>query len=77
MLRLAGALEESSEHPIAKAIATGARDKVGDLPSVEELKSLAGLGVQGIVDGHTVLVGRRRLLDLPEELAKAMREYGV
>jgi P-type Cu+ transporter len=74
VLRLAGALENSSEHPIAKAIATGARDKVGDLPSVEEFKSLEGLGVQGIVDGHTVLVGRRRLLDLPDELAKAMSE---
>ncbi|MDT5247154.1 MAG: P-type Cu+ transporter [Mycobacterium sp.] len=74
VLRLAGALEDSSEHPIAKAIATGARDKVGDLPTVEEFKSLEGLGVQGVVDGHTVVVGRRRLLDLPEELAKAMRE---
>jgi Cu+-exporting ATPase len=74
VLRLAGALEDSSEHPIAKAIAGGARDKVGDLPSVEEFKSLEGLGVQGIVDGHTVLVGRRRLLDLPDGLAKAMRE---
>jgi Cu+-exporting ATPase len=74
VLRLAGALEDSSEHPIAKAIAACARDKVGDLPSVEEFKSLEGLGVQGIVDGHTVLVGRRRLLDLPDELAKAMRE---
>jgi len=56
VLRLAGALEDSSEHPIAKAIAGGARDKVGDLPSVDEFKSLEGLGVQGIVDGHTVLV---------------------
>ncbi|MDT5331333.1 MAG: P-type Cu+ transporter [Mycobacterium sp.] len=74
VLRLAGALEDSSEHPIAKAIATGARDKVGDLPTVEEFKSLEGLGVQGVVDGQTVVVGRRRLLDLPEELAKAMRE---
>jgi P-type Cu+ transporter len=74
VLRLAGALEESSEHPIAKAIATGARDKVGDLPSVEDFKSLEGLGVQGIVDGHSVLVGRRRLLDLPADLAQAMQE---
>jgi Cu+-exporting ATPase len=74
VLRLAGALEDSSEHPIAKAIAGGARDKVGDLPSVDEFKSLEGLGVQGIVDGHAVLVGRRRLLDLPDELSKAMRE---
>jgi Cu+-exporting ATPase len=74
VLRLAGGLEDSSEHPIAKAIATGARDKVGDLPTVAEFKSLEGLGVQGVVDGRTVVVGRRRLLDLPEELAKAMRE---
>jgi Cu+-exporting ATPase len=74
VLWLAGALEDSSEHPIAKAIATGARDKVGDLPAVEEFKSTEGLGVQGIVDGRTVVVGRQRLLDLPGELAKAMRE---
>jgi Cu+-exporting ATPase len=72
VLRLAGALEDSSEHPIAKAIATGARDKVGDLPSVEEFKSLEGLGVQGVVAGHTVVVGRRRLVDLPDELAEVM-----
>jgi Cu+-exporting ATPase len=74
VLRLAGALEDSSEHPIAKAIATGARDKVGDLPTVGRFKNLEGLGVQGVVDRHTVVVGRRRLIDLPEELAKAMRE---
>jgi Cu+-exporting ATPase len=74
VLRFAGALEDSSEHPIATAIATGARDKVGELPRVQEFKSLEGLGVQGVVDGHTVVVGRRRLLDLSEELAKAMSE---
>ena len=74
VLRLAGALEDSSEHPIAKAIATGARAKVGDLPTVEEFKSLEGLGVQGVVDGHIVVVGRRRLFDLPEGLAKAMHK---
>ncbi|OBF37385.1 copper-translocating P-type ATPase [Mycobacterium sp. ACS1612] len=74
VLRLAGALEDSSEHPIAKAIASGARDKVGDLPSVAEFKSLEGLGVQGRVAGHDVVVGRRRLFDLPEPLAKAVQE---
>jgi Cu+-exporting ATPase len=74
VLRLAGALEDSSEHPIAKAIASGARDKVGDLPSVAEFKNLEGLGVQGRVAGHDVVVGRRRLFDLPEPLAQAVRE---
>jgi len=74
VLRFAGALEDSSGHPIAKAIATGARDKVGELPRVEEFKSFEGLGVEGLVDGHTVVVGRRRLLDLSAELAKAMSE---
>jgi Cu+-exporting ATPase len=74
VLRLAGALEDASSHPIAKAIAAGARDKVGDLPSVDDFKSLEGLGVQGLVDGRTVLVGRRRLLEMPDELAKAMQE---
>ncbi len=74
VLRLAGALENSSEHPIAKAIATGARNKVGDLPRVEEFARLEGVGVQGVVNGHIVVVGRRRLLDLSGELAKAMSE---
>jgi P-type Cu+ transporter len=73
VLRLAGALEDSSEHPIAKAIAKGAREKVGELPAVEGFTNIEGLGVQGIVDGHAVVVGRRRLLadwsqQLPEKL---------
>ena len=55
VLRLAGALEDSSEHPIAKAIASGARNKVGDLPSVEEFTDVAGLVVQGVVEGHAVV----------------------
>ncbi|GHE75342.1 carbonate dehydratase [Amycolatopsis deserti] len=62
VLRLAGALENASEHPIAQAIATGARDKVGDLPAVEGFTNVEGLGVQGIVDGKAVLVGRTALL---------------
>src|SRR5207245_7140650 len=63
VLRLAGALEDATEHPIAKAIAIGDRDKVGDLPSVESFGNLEGLGVQGVVDGHAVVAGRERLLD--------------
>jgi P-type Cu+ transporter len=73
VLRLAGALEDSSEHPIAKAIAAGAREKVGDLPSAEEFANLRGLGVQGVVDGHAVVVGRQRLVgDPPDELAEPL-----
>jgi P-type Cu+ transporter len=79
VLRLAGALEDASEHPIAKAIADGARNKVGELPAVESFTNLEGLGVQGVVDRHAVVVGRERLFadwsqDLPEALAKSMRD---
>ncbi|HET8993504.1 MAG TPA: heavy metal translocating P-type ATPase [Rhodococcus sp. (in: high G+C Gram-positive bacteria)] len=78
VMRLAGALEDSSEHPIAQAIAKGAREKVGDLPTADQFTNIAGLGVQGTVDGHAVLVGRARLLDdfaqhLPTELDAAMK----
>ncbi|MGE2692374.1 heavy metal translocating P-type ATPase [Mycolicibacterium pulveris] len=74
VLRLAGALENSSEHPIAKAIATAARDKLGDLPVAQEFTSLRGLGVQGVVDGHTVVVGRKRLVTVPDALDQAVRQ---
>ncbi|MGY1606871.1 heavy metal translocating P-type ATPase [Geodermatophilus sp. SYSU D00700] len=62
VLRLAGALEDASEHPVARAVATGAAEAVGDLPAVEGFTNVEGLGVQGVVDGHAVLVGRPRLL---------------
>ena len=76
VLRLAGALEGSSEHPIAQAIAKGAVQRTGTLPPVEDFANVEGLGVQGIVDGHAVLVGRTRLLEewsqhLPVELERA------
>ncbi|MDF3338345.1 heavy metal translocating P-type ATPase [Mycolicibacterium septicum] len=79
VLRLAGAVEDGSEHPIARAVAKGARDKVGELPPVEDFANVAGLGVQGVVDGHALVVGRRQLLadwslGLPPELDTAMRE---
>ncbi|WP_431922373.1 heavy metal translocating P-type ATPase [Nonomuraea jabiensis] len=63
VLRLAGALEHASEHPIAQAIAKGAAARVGELPAPEDFANVEGLGVQGIVDGHAVLVGRPRLLE--------------
>ncbi|WP_256638721.1 heavy metal translocating P-type ATPase [Streptomyces murinus] len=74
VLRLAGALEHASEHPIAQAVASGAAARVGTLPAPEDFANIAGLGVQGIVEGHAVLVGREKLLaewaiPLPEKLA--------
>ncbi|MBB6120793.1 heavy metal translocating P-type ATPase [Nocardiopsis algeriensis] len=78
VLRLAGALESSSEHPVARAIAAGAREQ-GALPEPEDFANTAGLGVRGTVAGRTVLVGRPALLEeagqhLPEELSTAMKE---
>ncbi len=63
VLRLAGAVEKASEHPIAAAITRAAQDRIGELPAVEGFTNLAGLGVQGVVDGHAVLVGRSSLLE--------------
>jgi Cu+-exporting ATPase len=60
-LRLAGALEHASEHPIAQAIAKAAL-KDGVLAAVESFNNREGLGVEGIVDGHAVVVGRPALL---------------
>jgi len=62
LLRLAGTLEDASEHPIARAIAQGARARLGDLPGVDGFASTQGLGVRGVVDGHAVVVGRERFL---------------
>ncbi len=79
VLRLAGALEEASEHPVARAIAAAARD-AGALPPVEGFANRAGLGVEGVVEGHAVVVGRPALLEaewamaLPPELAAAQAD---
>jgi P-type Cu+ transporter len=74
--RLAGAVEAASEHPIAQAIAAGARERVGQLPPVADFANAEGRGVQGVVDGRAVVVGRERLLaewslPVPAELAAA------
>ncbi|MBD2764794.1 copper-translocating P-type ATPase [Kocuria sp. cx-455] len=62
LLRLAGALEDASEHPIAQAIAKGAVQEIGQLPTPEDFANIEGKGVQGVVDGRGVLVGRESLL---------------
>jgi P-type Cu+ transporter len=75
-LRLAGALELASEHPVARAIATAAEAEHGVLPEVEAFANRAGLGVEGMVEGVDVVVGRPPLMaewgyELPAELETA------
>jgi P-type Cu+ transporter len=81
LLRLTGALEHASEHPIARAIADAATTRFAPLPAVDGFDNLEGLGVQGVVEGHAVLAGRERLftewamhLDGELEQAKASAE---
>ncbi len=76
VLYLVGAVEDASEHPVARAIAAGARAKLGSLPPVESFANSQGLGVQGVVDGRAVVAGRERFLadwslSLGPELAAA------
>jgi len=78
VLRLVGALENASEHPIARAIANAAQAEHGTLPAVESFGNREGLGVEGVVDGHALVVGRPALLAdwamyLPDELDAARR----
>jgi len=79
VLRLAGSLEHASEHPIARAIADGAREVGHELAPVEGFASTQGLGVTGVVDGHAVVVGRERFLadwamHLDDDLRRAKEE---
>ncbi|MFJ9374123.1 heavy metal translocating P-type ATPase [Streptomyces sp. NPDC101455] len=73
LLRLAGALEHASEHPVARAVAAGAEERVGPLPPAEHFENVPGRGVRGRVEGREVAVGRL-YDDLPEELARARSE---
>jgi Cu+-exporting ATPase len=81
LLRLAGAVEDASEHPVAAAIAAGARESLGaELPAVSGFTSHQGLGATGMVDGHVVAVGRAAWLEsrwamaIPAELADRAAE---
>jgi Cu+-exporting ATPase len=74
LLRLVGSIEDASEHPIGRAIADAARNEVGPLPSAGLFVNREGLGVEGVVDGHALLVGRAALLraagiEIPARLA--------
>ncbi|MFI6376629.1 heavy metal translocating P-type ATPase [Streptomyces sp. NPDC050546] len=73
VLRLAGAVEHASEHPVARAIALGAEKRAGQLPEVEGFRSVPGRGARGRVEGREVAVGRL-FDDVPPELARARDE---
>jgi P-type Cu+ transporter len=59
ILRLAGAVEAASEHPVGRAVAAAARVELGELPPVSEFRNVPGVGVSGVVEGREVVVGRR------------------
>ncbi|MBK5332521.1 MAG: copper-translocating P-type ATPase [Ilumatobacteraceae bacterium] len=74
---LVGALEDASEHPIAQAIAAGARERLGDLAEVRSFANTPGLGVTGVVAGRLVVAGRAAFLAdagiaVPESLQTVM-----
>ena len=76
ILGLVGAVEHASEHPVAKAIASAAQEKLGTLQLVESFANHEGLGVQGVVGGRAVVAGRPQLLAdwsvvMPDVLVKA------
>jgi P-type Cu+ transporter len=80
LLRLAGAVEDASEHPIGAAVAAGARERFGGLPGVQGFGSAQGLGVSGVVAGRMVAAGRASWLSsawgwpVPTGLAERVAE---
>jgi Cu+-exporting ATPase len=76
LLRLAGAVEHASEHPVARAVAAGAEERAGLLPPVEDFTNVPGKGVRGRAEGHEVAVGRlaENTTALPPDLARAAEE---
>ncbi|GHG00242.1 heavy metal translocating P-type ATPase [Streptomyces filamentosus] len=81
LLRLAGGLEHASEHPVARAVAAGAAERLGvpadALPVPKTFENVPGLGVRGSVDGRLVLAGRAALLAAEEVPVPAGAEPGA
>ncbi|CAL9458912.1 heavy metal translocating P-type ATPase [Streptomyces sp. enrichment culture] len=73
LLRLAGAAEHASEHPVARAVAAGAEERLGTLPGVADFANVPGRGVRARVAGREVAVGRLNDV-LPPEVARAADE---
>ncbi|MFF5253830.1 heavy metal translocating P-type ATPase [Streptomyces leeuwenhoekii] len=76
LLRLAGAVEDASEHPVGRAIAAGAAERVGPLPAARDFANVPGRGVRARVEGHEVAVGRlaEHTGPLPREVARAKEQ---
>ena len=77
--RLAGAVEADSEHPLARAIVTAARER-GDIAGAENFRSITGRGVEATIDGSTYAVGgpsllRQRDLEIPESLRRQVDDW--
>ncbi|AKR10620.1 heavy metal translocating P-type ATPase [Bacillus thuringiensis] len=78
ILRLVGAAEKNSEHPLAEAIVEGIKEKKIDIPSSETFEAIPGFGIESVVEGKQLLIGTRRLMkkfniDI-EEVLKSMEE---
>ena len=63
LLRWAASLEKNSEHPLARAVLEEAESRDLELSEVEDFEAVTGKGIRGTIDGKTVLVGTRKLLD--------------
>ncbi|MDA2515652.1 MULTISPECIES: heavy metal translocating P-type ATPase [Bacillus] len=78
ILRLVGAAEKNSEHPLAEAIVEGIKEKKIDIPGSETFEAIPGFGIESVVEGKQLLIGTRRLMkkfniDI-EEVSKSMEE---
>ncbi|PHF89198.1 heavy metal translocating P-type ATPase [Bacillus wiedmannii] len=78
ILRLVGAAEKNSEHPLAEAIVEGIKERKIDIPSSETFEAIPGFGIESVVEGKQLLIGTRRLMkkfDIDiEEVSKSMEE---
>ncbi|WP_270606885.1 heavy metal translocating P-type ATPase [Bacillus mobilis] len=76
LLRLVGAAEKNSEHPLAEAIVEGIKEKKIDIPSSKTFEAIPGFGIESVVEGKQLLIGTRRLMkkfDIDiEEVSKSM-----
>jgi P-type Cu+ transporter len=80
LLRLAGSVEQASEHPVAAAITAAAQQESRVLPQAERFLAMPGLGARGSVDDHDVVIGREHLfidlgLGIPADLAGEYRRW--